>query len=114
MNDWDNIADKKYRAGFGDGVALLRLNLEVENKRLTEQLRAANARERPAFEAGYEAGGDDCRTGDMDEWGERGVTKYTEDREQAWQQYRCQDDSDWKASTEHTQNQGEDTQDLGR
>jgi len=101
MNDWDNIADKKYRAGFGDGVALLRLNLEVENKRLTEQLRAANARERPAFEAGYEAGGDDCRTGD-------------EDREQAWQQYRCQDDSDWKASTEHTQNQGEDTQDLGR
>jgi hypothetical protein len=53
---------------------------------LTTEVSAANARERPAFMAG---------------WGYRYVHK-SDDLEQAWQQYRCQDDSDWKAVDDET------------
>ena len=44
----------------------------------------ANARERKAFMAGCQYA---CTTA-PDDW----------DQEQGWQQYRCQDDSDWKAT----------------
>jgi len=52
-----------------------------EIKRLSDLIVVANARERKAFMAGYEEG---CTTPE----GQR-------DDEQAWQQYRCQDDADW-------------------
>ena len=58
-----------------------------ENKRLTAEIRKANAREREAFMAGF--------TG-------RTLASFTgranmPDIEQAWQQYRCRDDTDWKS-----------------
>lgn len=53
-------------------------------KDLEADLKKANARERPAFEAGLDAGVD--------------VNYFNcQDKEQAWQQYRCQDDTDWKS-----------------
>ena len=52
--------------------------------RAFEEAKRANARERPAFMAGLEA---------AFEWD--GVE--TLDYEQAWQQYRCQDDADWRS-----------------
>ena len=58
-----------------------------EVRTLTAQVTAANARERPAFMAGLEA---------AFEW--NGIE--TLDYEQAWQQYRCQDETDWKVVSE--------------
>ena len=68
--------------------------LTTENRRLSKrafaaenalsrgssEVSTANAREKPAFMAGFERGGD-CV-----------------DADEAWQQYRCQDNSDWKAT----------------
>ena len=51
-------------------------------ERLRAALRDANARERSAFMAGHFEGG---------QFGSDG------DKEQAWQQYRCQDDTDLAA-----------------
>ena len=58
-----------------------------ENKRLTAEIRKANAREREAFMAGFTS---------------RTLASFTgranmPDIEQAWQQYRCRDDTDWKS-----------------
>lgn len=50
----------------------------------TDDLRKANARERPAFMAGAKA---------AINWD--GIETF--DYEQVWQQYRCQDDADWYA-----------------
>ncbi len=47
--------------------------------------KVANARERPAFMAGVEVG-----------LALEGIDRC--DYEQEWQQYRCQDDSDWRAA----------------
>ncbi len=55
--------------------------------RAFDEARSANARERPAFMAGLEA---------AFEW--NGIE--TLDYEQAWQQYRCQDETDWKVVSE--------------
>lgn len=52
-----------------------------------DALEQANARERPAFMAGYEYAD---------------VNNTTADAEQAWQEYRCQDDTDWKAVEDET------------
>ena len=49
-----------------------------------DKLVLANARERKAFLAGYKEGFSDFLTMD-------------EDVERAWQQYRCQDETDWRA-----------------
>ena len=70
-------------------LMLRRLNHSQADRlaKLLAELAAANARERPAFEAGY-------REGLAEAWIEDG------DVEQAWQQYRCQDDTDWKVVSE--------------
>jgi len=64
--------------------------LAAEVLRMQEQrstaLSEGAVKEREAFLAGYEAGLSDARTDD-------------EDNEQAWQQYRCQDDTDWKPTS---------------
>ena len=62
---------------------------DQEIERLSAEVSAANARERPAFMAGFQSGY---------EAGEPCTTIEQEDYEQAWQQYRCQDDSDWKVT----------------
>lgn len=64
---------------------------------LLAEVKAANARERKAFMAGVDYGFTESAS---DDW------------EQAWQQYRCQDDTDWKA-TVSTQIKGESTQNVG-
>lgn len=56
---------------------------EAAVETLLTNVKTANARERPAFYAGY-------REGLADAWTE------DDDAEQAWQQYRCQDETDWK------------------
>ena len=65
-------------------------NAEIE--RLTNEVTIANGRERQAFITGYKCGAD------------------PEDLEHAWQQYRCQDDTDWVACELHGEHQtiGED------
>lgn len=55
---------------------------EEEIKRLKEKLLKANARERSAFFAGFKDG------------------RNHPDIEQAWQQYRCLDDTDWATAKE--------------
>ena len=55
------------------------------NRILIAENSAANARERPAFMCGYDEGYED------------GKRLAVPDREQSWQEYRCQDASDWKA-----------------
>ena len=59
---------------------------EQEIVLLRSQVTAANARERKSFMAGF-AYGIDYDIGNPDS-------------EQCWQQYRCQDDTDWKAVSE--------------
>ncbi len=54
---------------------------------LSAEVTAANARERPAFVAGWNAA---LHIKDCD----------SDDIERAWQQYRCQDETDWKAVSE--------------
>jgi hypothetical protein len=54
--------------------------LKLEVSRLSCEVKRANARERKAFTAGFYSLG--------------------ADEEQKWQEYRCQDDSDWKAVSE--------------
>ena len=63
-----------------------------EIERLLDQLTVANARERKAFMAGIDAVTSHAppSRADMSDW----------DDEQAWHQYRCQDDSDWKMVSE--------------
>ena len=57
---------------------------DLEIDRLTTELKNANARERKAFMTA-------CKI--------RSITPIAEwDEEEAWQQYRCQDDTDWKAT----------------
>ena len=56
----------------------------MEISRLSSEVSTANARERKAFMAGCQYA---CATAPND-W----------DQEQGWQQYRCQDDSDWEVS----------------
>lgn len=57
---------------------------EQERDAAREELKKANARERPAFEAGWYAHGKDPAP----------------DLEQDWQEYRCQDPTDWRAVDE--------------
>ncbi len=59
---------------------------EGEIKRLSAELTKANARERKAFMAGF--------------WVDSNCRPINPDDEQEWQQYRCQDDSDWKVASE--------------
>ena len=77
--------NKKYsRHGeIEDGLAAERLKL------LSSEVTAANARERPAFEAGMKKAAA-MAPFNIDEY----------DLEQAWQQYRCQDETDWKVVSE--------------
>ena len=63
---------------------LVRALAEIDG--LRNEITDANARERPAFMAGFKA----ATTTPPGMFGH--------DEEQAWQQYRCQDDSDWKAT----------------
>ena len=52
---------------------------------LSSKITTANARERKAYMAGF-----------WDGYETDPVPECEPDEEQAWQQYRCQDDSDWK------------------
>ncbi len=58
--------------------------LRAALKRETSKVTAANARERKAFMAGFKA----ATTTPPGMFGR--------DEEQEWQQYRCQDETDWK------------------
>ena len=68
--------NEKLRTPLGRDIELLE-----DNARLEAELKQANARERKAFIAGWNGG---LCAGNTDE-------------EQAWQQYRCQNNSDWAA-----------------
>ncbi len=59
--------------------------LQEQIERLSAEVTTANARERKAFMAGLESAIGYDELGDIDE-------------EQEWQQYRCLDDTDWKAT----------------
>ncbi len=50
-----------------------------------DKLALANAREKKAFMAGLQRG---------EQWSDAPY----DDNEQEWQQYRCQDDSDWRST----------------
>lgn len=78
-NDLQKAADalEWFKAEF---IASCEGQHEIE-LRLTTEVRKANAREELAFFAGAHAL----------------ICDPTVDIVQAWQQYRCQDDSDWKA-----------------
>ena len=64
-----------------------------EIERLEAALKKANARERLAFEAGWTVYGDNDH-----------LDPVMESVEAAWKHYRCQDDADWKAISQDTNN----------
>ncbi len=65
---------------------LMRALSEIDD--LRNEITVANAREREAFMAGFKA----ATTTPPGMFGR--------DEEQAWQQYRCQDETDWKVVSE--------------
>jgi hypothetical protein len=86
-----------YIMGCGDNqyCGICRMDeLQAEIARLQAEVAKANARERPAFMAGLLKG-----------HGE-GIESYAGDPEQDWQQYRCQDDTDWRAVKESERTKG--------
>ncbi len=70
---------------MGHQAELLAHQLQKEVERLSSEVSTANARERKAFMAGIEAV-------------QHGADFH--DEEEAWQKYRCQDDSDWAVVSE--------------
>ena len=95
MNDFDVCPTGSRRVLDENTVLLERLRAALQEQRreierLEAELKKANARERDAFMAGFEMDSD-CRMGEPH-------TK--PNPEQKWMEYRCQDDTDWRATDE--------------